>query len=71
MFSKFLTVSGEKGLCSYKKTKIKDYDLLKKTDIIFKENISTAYYLKYNTKEKLHRIKRQIYLILKFLKLKK
>ena len=22
MFSKFLTVSGEKGLCSYKKTKI-------------------------------------------------
>lgn len=56
---------------AYKKTKIKDYDLLKKTDIIFKENISTAYYLKYNTKEKLHRIKRQIYLIVKFLKLKK
>lgn len=56
---------------AYKKSQTKDYELLKKTEIIFKENASNTFYLKYSFIEKLHKLKRQIYLILKFLRIKK
>ena len=56
---------------SYKSSEIKDEELYFKMNVLFKKNISSKFYYIYEFDKGLHFLKRQIYLLLKLLKIKK
>lgn len=56
---------------SYKSSEIKDGELYFKMNELFRKNVSTAFYYKYRITKGYWFLKRQIYLLLKFLKIKK
>ena len=56
---------------SYKSSEIKDEELYLKMNELFKKNISAEFYFKYEFNKGFHFFKRQFYLLLKFLKIKK